>query len=282
MKIEMGVHTAEAQIENRCYSAALSQEERGRMSEKPHVSEQAQAAAEPQPSSRIQRTRSLWDWLQLLLVPVILIAGLLWLNLQQDQTGVALGKQQRENELKIAQEQQQMMLVTNYIDRIGDMLLHEKLLHSATIDDVRVVAQAETMTLLPQLDGKRKGMVVLFLMQTKLINNDFRVISLREADLRGAQLHGADIRDTYLLGADLQGADLSGSNLSYASLVFTRLAGANLQGANLQGSELTNGDLTGANLNSANLKDAQGVKDDQLAQAKSLTGAILPDGSTHQ
>jgi uncharacterized protein YjbI with pentapeptide repeats len=252
------------------------------MSEKPHVSEQAQAAAEPQPPSRIRRTRSLWDWFQLLLVPALLIAGLLWLNLQQDQTSIALGRQQRENELKIAQEQQQMMLVTNYIDRIADMLLHEKLLHSATIDDVRVVAQAETMTLLPQLDGKRKGMVVLFLMQTKLINNDFRVISLREADLRGAQLHGADIRDTYLLGADLQGADLSGSNLSYASLVFTRLAGANLQGANLQGSELTNGDLTGANLNSANLKDAQGVKDDQLAQAKSLTGAILPDGSTHQ
>jgi uncharacterized protein YjbI with pentapeptide repeats len=252
------------------------------MSEETQVSEQSQAPTEPQQPARVRRTRSLWDWLQLLLVPVILIAGLLWLNVQQDQTSVSLGKQQRADALKIAQEQQQMTLVTNYMDRISDMLLHEKLLHSATIDDVRVVAQAETMTVLPQLDGKRKGMVVLFLMQTKLINNDFRVISLREADLRGAQLHGVDIRDTYLLGADLQGADLSGSNLSFASLVFAHLAGANMQGTNLQGAELSNGDLTGANLNGANLKDAQGVKDDQLAKAKSLTGAILPDGSTHQ
>jgi uncharacterized protein YjbI with pentapeptide repeats len=252
------------------------------MSEETQVSEQPQAPTEPQLPVRARRTRSLWDWLQLLLVPVILIAGLLWLNVQQDQISTTLGKQQRADALKIAQEQQQITLVTNYMDRISDMLLHEKLLHSATIDDVRVVAQAETMTLLPQLDGKRKGMVVLFLMQTKLINNDFRVISLREADLRGAQLHGADIRDTYLLGANLQGADLSGSNLSFASLVFARLVGANLQGANLQGAELNNGDLTEANLNGANLKDAQGVKDDQLAKAKSLTGAILPDGSTHQ
>src|SRR5690348_9451424 len=113
------------------------------MSEELQVSEQPQASIEPQPQARIRRTRSLWDWLQLLLVPVILIAGLLWLNVQQNQTSVVLGKQQQTDALKIAQEQQQMTLLTNYMDRISDMLLHEKLLHSATIDDVRIVAQAE-------------------------------------------------------------------------------------------------------------------------------------------
>jgi uncharacterized protein YjbI with pentapeptide repeats len=242
------------------------------------MSEQPQSSSHP---GAARRTKSLWDWLQLLLLPVVLVAGLLWLNIQQNQTSIQLSNQQRAESLKIAQDQQQTTLATNYMNNISDMLLHEKLLHSATIDDVRVVAQAETNTTLSQLDPRRKGVVIRFLMQTNLINNDFRVINLRGADLRGAQLHGTDIRDTYLLGADLQGADLSGSNLSYATLSFTRLVGANLSGANLQGAEMDSIDLTGANLKGADLKDAQGISDDQLAKAKFLSGAVMPDGSLH-
>jgi uncharacterized protein YjbI with pentapeptide repeats len=242
------------------------------------MSEQPQSQSNP---GVAHRTMSLWDWLQLLLLPVVLVAGLLWLNIQQNQTSIQLANQQRTQALKIAQDQQQTMLVTNYMNSISDMLLHEKLLHSATIADVRVVAQAETITTLSQLDPQHKGMVIRFLMQTELINNDFRVISLRGADLRGAQLHGTDIRDTYLFGADLRGADLSGSNLSYASLSYASLAGANLSGANLQAAEMDNIDITGANLRGANLKDAQGVSDNQLAKAKSLVGAVMPDGSLH-
>lgn len=242
------------------------------------MSEQPQSQSNP---AATHRTKSLWDWLQLLLLPVVLVAGLLWLNIQQNQTSIQLANQQRAEALKIAQNQQQTTLVTNYMNSISDMLLHEKLLHSATIDDVRVVAQAETLTTLSQLDPQHKGIVIRFLMQTELINNDFRVINLRGANLRGAQLHGTDIRDTYLLGADLQGADLSGSNLSYATLSYTSLVGANLSGANLQAAEMNNVDPTGANFKGADLKDAQGISDDQLAKAKSLVGAVMPDGSLH-
>src|ERR1051326_3515597 len=99
------------------------------MSEKVQLSETLQPQVNP---NTARRTRSLWDWLQLLLLPVILVAGLVWLNIQQNQTSVQLSKQQRADALKVAQDQQQTALVTNYIDQISDMLLHEKLLHSAT------------------------------------------------------------------------------------------------------------------------------------------------------
>lgn len=231
-------------------------------------------------SDSTRRSSWLWNWLLLLLL-VILVTGLIWWNIRQNQSSVQLGNQQRATALKVAQDRQQRALVASYRERISDMLQHENLLHSATTDVVRVVAQAETITTLQQLDHGYKRDVMLFLVQTQLISNDFRVINLRDANLRGARLHGTDMRDTYLLGADLQGADLSSCNLSYASLGFAHLTGANLQGANLQAAEMDSVDLTGANLAAANLKDAQGVGDSQLTKAKSLTGTILPDGSTH-
>ena len=48
------------------------------------------------------------------------------------------------------------------------------------------------------------------------------------------------------------------------------LSGKNLSGANLRGASLEWADLEGAN-----------VTDDQLAQAKSLKGATMPDGTKH-
>ncbi len=43
---------------------------------------------------------------------------------------------------------------------------------------------------------------------------------------------------------------------------------------------LTNADLRGAHLTNANLKGTQ-VTNEQLAQAFSLQGATMPDGSIH-
>jgi uncharacterized protein YjbI with pentapeptide repeats len=226
-------------------------------------------------------THYLWSGIQVLLLPVVLLVSLVWFGLERHQVERMLGKQQHDTAITIAQDQQQTALLANYMDHISTMILSNKLLHSTPTDDARVAAEAQTLTVLPQLDAEHKGMLLRFLMQTKLINNDLRVINLRDADLHGAQLHGADLRDTYLLGANLSGADLSGVNLSYASLAFTNLSAANLTGADLQSAEMQGANLTSAILKGANLKDILDLHDDQLVKAKSLTGATMPDGSTH-
>jgi len=46
----------------------------------------------------------------------------------------------------------------------------------------------------------------------------------------------------------------------------------------LEGVDLTDADLNGADLSVANLGDAKGVTKQQLEAAKSLKGAIMPDG----
>jgi uncharacterized protein YjbI with pentapeptide repeats len=57
------------------------------------------------------------------------------------------------------------------------------------------------------------------------------------------------------------------------------LSNANLFGANLVDANLSNANITSANLVGANLRGAEGWTNKQLAQAESLVGAILPNGT---
>jgi hypothetical protein len=104
-----------------------------------------------------------------------------------------------------------------------------------------------TLVMLGEPTGAR-----LLLLQSRLGRTDFAGIQLS-------------------FPAGLNGADLSGANLSWADLSWAFLGGAELSGA----------DLSKANLEGANLEGAK-VLPEQLAQAASLKGATLPDGTVHE
>jgi uncharacterized protein YjbI with pentapeptide repeats len=98
--------------------------------------------------------------------------------------------------------------------------------------------------------------------------NEFKILSMRDADLRDADLRDADLRDADLMGANLSGSDIDGADLMGANLSGVDLMGANLSGARLVGTNLGGADLVGARLWGANLRDAH------LVGAK-LVGANL-------
>lgn len=135
---------------------------------------------------------------------------------------------------------------------------------------------------------------------------DLQQAFLKGADLNLASMEGVDLREANLEGADLGVANLHGANLSKANLQRAKLLWAGLQGANLVEADLQEVDLTGANLrkaqlNKANLKGAnlsaanlqkadlsevnmegaRNLKEEELAKAHRLRGAILPDGTRY-
>ena len=233
---------------------------------------------------RFPRIKILWSWLQFPVLAMLLIAGIIWLNIQQSQLSLQLSQQQRATALQNAHDQQQETLLMNYMDTITNLIVHDKLLTAQVAnppDAVVVVAGARTREVLKKLDPDRKATLMRFLYETKLINNDHRIISMFGADLQHAHLRAIDLRDTYLAGANLSGADLRGANLTYATLSYVNLTGANLAGADLHGSDMHNVDLTGADLTRANLKDAFDLGDTLFAKAKSLSGATMLDGTVH-
>ena len=103
---------------------------------------------------------------------------------------------------------------------------------------------------LPELDGKGKGEVLIFLHEKGLLGGD-RSIDLHNADFREVELHRA-----HLNGALLERTDLSRARLDGAHLADGKLHGANLAKAWLRHSNLQRAVLTGCNLRSAHLEGA--------------------------
>jgi len=112
-----------------------------------------------------------------------------------------------------------------------------------------------------------------------LPNADLSRADLSSANLHGAYLPIADLSDAILYDADLSPAILSGADLSDAKLTDTDLSSTDLSPSILNGSPVI---LSGADLSGAVLRDAFGVTDAQLEQAKTLAGATMPNGKKYE
>jgi hypothetical protein len=117
---------------------------------------------------------TLWDWLNLLVVAVVIAGVGIWFN-----------RQQRERELEIAEHRTQDEGLQAYLDVMSQLLTDEKRpLRRAQIgDSLSSVARARTVTVLPRLDGERKARVVQFLYESGLIAKGRPILDLLRVDL---------------------------------------------------------------------------------------------------
>jgi uncharacterized protein YjbI with pentapeptide repeats len=196
--------------------------------------------------------KTLWNWLDLLIVPVVLaIGGYLFTSSQNQATERASERRAQEDALQ------------GYLDQMSDMLIpnddQPSLYDARPSDPLSKVARARTLTVLRRLDGVRKARVMQFLIEAALVQASKEkqpIVNLNGADLRGVSLHGAKLRGTNLSDANLESANLSGATLSYANLAGAHLPGANLRGAALRHANMRNTYLVGADLEDAKLEHA--------------------------
>ena len=229
------------------------------------------------PSEKHQPAKTLWDWMQLFLIPAVLVIGAAWFNQRREKLAREIEDRHRDEERAIEGDRRREDRLQNYLDRMTELMLKEGLRTSKPEDEVRGVARARTLTVLRGLDGERKCTLLQFLWESKLIEQQ-AVIDLNEADLseadlgvadlRGASLGGADLSEADLGGADLRGADLRGANLRWAGLGVADLRGADLRGADLRGAQLQLADLGGA----------CGLTQEQLESASGDDRTTLPEG----
>lgn len=238
-------------------------------------------------SGAVQRGKTLWDWLDLLVVPFFL-ALVVYL----------FARFQRSKERGLAHAHRTSEVLQDYLDRMTELLLVGNLRSAPAHSEVTNIARARTLAVLRDVDPEQKGHVLTFLKEAKLIERSGLVIELRRADLSGldlipAQLNLVDLRGVNLSGARLPWSDFYGSNLSgvllekadLESAKFTRaemdyayLNGADLFGADLQDVSLIKAKLRGANLRWAKLQNAVmrtvDLENTDLRQAN-LAGAYL-------
>jgi hypothetical protein len=116
------------------------------------------------------------------------------------------------------------------------------------------------------------------LWRAQLQRGNMESANLAWTDMRHSNLQGVDLWLANLEGASLDRADLKEARLGRVHLQEADMEDADLEGANLWGAQLQGAELERANLNKVFLQEAD-VATRQLAQAKSLAGATLPDGT---
>ena len=193
----------------------------------------------------------------------------------------------QENQQLLDQQSRQNSELQSYLSTVGELPTNPD-------PAADTAAQAQTLTVLPDLNPDQKRTVMQFLYQADLINKDNPRIRLFYANLTYANLKGTDAQDNKfvldnasLRGANLGDADLEyismkGVNLSPARLVNTNLSNADLSDANLNHAWLSQVDLSGANLSGADLghvdlRDDTGLTQEQIDEAKGDERTLLPD-----
>jgi uncharacterized protein YjbI with pentapeptide repeats len=221
-------------------------------------------------NQEIQPRKTLWDWLQLFIVPLALAAIGLWFSAQQDAHQQEIEKDRAKSDRHIEEQRAQDAALQAYLDQMSQLMLEGNLRRSKESSEVRTLARARTQTVLGSLNSRRKGSVVQFLYEASLINKENPVVSLSDVRLSGANLSHLELSDANLSEAELKGANLSDVNLSDANLSEAELKGANLSDANLSDANLSDAKLDGADLTLAILPGAD-------LSGAALKGAILSD-----
>lgn len=234
--------------------------------------------------------KTLWNFLELLILPVSLIVGVWYLNSQtsqQQQQSIASQSVEQQQVAEMAVEQTQQETLDRYIEEVVTSIEGGLLTSNANAQQ-RDIARARTLLTLRSLDPERKALLVQFIYESGLISTTNTIVPLNRADLNGldlrtaylpqanlqetllantefvgatlegvdlsiSDLNGAGLGDAFLFQANLSRAELKSADLSQAILVRANLSGANLEGATLDGAFLVRTNLRGANLRNATL-----------------------------
>lgn len=204
--------------------------------------------------------KSFWDWLQLLIIPLMLALGAFYLNSAAD-----------FRDYQIAQEQKHQEILTDYFSKMQDLIVETKKSKQTPgskesnseerlLTEFRPTARALTLSVLEQLDGKRKGKVITYLAESQLItaNNDnpssLPEIKLNGANLKKIVLENVDLygiidmknKGQIINGIEINNANMEGANLSQVNLFKSNLSGSNLKNATLENVDFTGSIMVGS------------------------------------
>ena len=214
-------------------------------------------------------SKSFWDGLQLLGVPLVLAVLGAWFQKSQQEQAERTAREQREQDADETREE----VLQLYFDRVSALLVDKNLMAIASQGDDATsknkelleasldVIRARTLSILRRFENDidRKSSVIRFLAEAEIISKlklDLKQANLKQANLEGANLREANLREVDLSEAYLARAGLGGANLIRASLIRASLGGAYLVRANLLWANLVKADLGGANLVKADLGGA--------------------------
>jgi uncharacterized protein YjbI with pentapeptide repeats len=225
-------------------------------------------------------SKSLWDWLQLLIVPLALALAAFVFNAAQDSRDREREEDRAAREQVRADDRTREDALRGYLQQMSSLITeHHLRSRRADLDqrptDAQALARTLTLTVLRRLDGERRGLVVQFLYEAGVISPTRHWVSSRgprcarpgrqrcwrpvplETGLPRVRLDGADLREAVL--RDQVFVSAFGRCLtcgSRGSRPVAKVVAADLSGADLRNADLHGVDARGVNFDGANLRGA--------------------------
>jgi type II secretory pathway pseudopilin PulG len=126
----------------------------------------------PEPEQKEEPKQSRWgfrgmtvrDWLELLIVPMVLVGIGLLFEMRQADRQEATEKQQQE----LAEQRAQDEALQAYLNQMSQLMLERKLLETEPGTPLYTLAQARTSTVILRLDAEHNASVIRFLSDSGL------------------------------------------------------------------------------------------------------------------
>ena len=183
------------------------------------------------------REKTLWDWLDLLVIPLFLAIS-----------ASILSSIQKQSDKITEEDRQKQIVLSTYFEKISTLLLEQKLRTSKNSSEARILARTQSLFAFRNLDGDRKAKALQFIYEAGLIYSP-PIVNLNGANLSKANLQYATLQRSELKGVFLRNAILKGANLAN-----TNLCGSNLENSDFEGAIVTGADFSYTNLSHANLR----------------------------
>jgi uncharacterized protein YjbI with pentapeptide repeats len=224
--------------------------------------------------------KTLWDWLQLLIVPLVLAFAAFALSTAQSgrerrQEDRREAEQRRLEARRAAREQAaaddraREETLHTYLQQMSELITQHGIravTHGSPNADTATLARTLTLVTLRRLDGRRKGLVVQYLLEAKLITRTWVWRSTKRGLERGANpaptvsLAGADLREAVMPSSLFAFIDAGGPRGAWRTnaAVFdeTDLERADFRGASVEGVSFDYADLTNANFRGSTVSTA--------------------------
>jgi uncharacterized protein YjbI with pentapeptide repeats len=209
------------------------------------------------PDEEIQPSKTVWDWLQLLIVPAMLAVIAVGYNAAQASREHEREDRRIREDRAIARAAAQDAAVLAYFAQGRDLILNQNLVASSPAAEL---ARTKTLATVHRLDGTRKAEIVRFLFEANLLARKLQILNLAEADLRRLNLAYAHIpQDVSLHDAILRGARFDGTRLIGTDFTHADLQGASFRGALLGGVEFKGANLKGAVFDGARIGESSSL-----------------------
>ena len=219
--------------------------------------------------------KTLWDWMELLIIPAILGFAAIYLNFQLKENELNFTREEHRRDENNNRDQFREKLFQDYLNNISDLLVKDV---NETESVFRNLMIARTITTLKSLDTKRINAVFQFLRSCNLNYAEKNFISFEHADLAYGEFMECDMHSANLFRANFAMANLYKAILASANLGSADLFNANLMQAYLMGANLRNANLMDANLIRADLSRAD-LTDAHLERASFVDNEALTDNS---